>query len=176
MQIQITPQVFFDLFILCLSWQWDEKSMRYMFTTVDKVVRILSGLGILTDRQRKVLYKDRRTQVLFLKNCGFVSSIDEAGDGRKRQVVLSSREPLVISHDPTRDFSYKRMLRDYRIFLSRSGKAYADSIEHKYSSIVTHYLYQAECDTQEESIKNSKVKAKLIFNYRVRVAEETSSN
>lgn len=88
MPITVTPQVFFDLFVLCLSWQWGEDRLTHMWTTVDKVARILAGLGILTEKQRKVLYKDRRTQSLFAMKCGYISSLFEAEGGEKLMMVL----------------------------------------------------------------------------------------
>lgn len=172
----VTPPIFFDLFVLCLSWQWDESSLTAMFTTVDKVVRILAGLGILTKKQRKVLFKDRRTQSLFAMKCGRISSnFQEDEDGEKRNIVLKSRYLLVVSHDSTKDFSRERMLRDYRIYLSHRGKAHADSLQAKYGHVVTRESYRFECDRQEMELKSPQAKAAVMKEYRARVDEETKS-
>jgi hypothetical protein len=176
MAITITPQVFFDLFVLCLSWQWDERRLTHMWTTVDKVVRILAGLGILTDKQRKLLYRDRRTQSLFRKSCGYIpSNLQEYQDGEKRNLVLRSVKLLVVSHDSAGDFSRERLLRDYRIFMSQHGKMYAESLEAKYAQVITCESYRAECARQEAELADPKARAAVSKRYRQRVEDETSA-
>jgi hypothetical protein len=172
--IIMTPQAFFEMFVICLSWQWDEARLTHMWTTVDKVSRILSGLGILSDKQRTALFKDLRTQSLFAMKCGQISStLVESEDGEKRNTVLNSKNWLVVNHDFARDFSRKRLLRDYRIYLSRKGKTYAESLEAKYAHVITRESYRAECARQEAELANERARAAVSKRYRERVEEET---
>lgn len=176
MTITITPQVFFDLFILCLSWQWDESRLTHMWTTVDKVVRILAGLEILTEKQRKVLFRDRRTQSLFAMKCGYSpSNFREYGDGEKRNMVLMSQKLLVVSHDSAADFSRKRLLRDYRIFMSHRGRLHAESLEAKYANVINRESYCAECARQAAELADPKARSAVSKRYRQRVEEETDA-
>src|SRR3989344_3209579 len=176
MKISVTPQSFFDLFILCLSWQWDETRLTNMFTTVDKVVRILTGLEILTEKQRKVLSKDRRTQSLFAMKCGFISStFAQTEDGEKRNMVLMSKNLLLVSHDPAKEMSRERLLRDCRIFMSHRGKAYADSLQAKFAHVITRESYRFECDRQDMELNSPQAKAVVMKKYRARVDEETKN-
>lgn len=174
MAITITPQVFFDLFVLCLSWQWDGSRLTHMWTTVDKVVRILAGLEILTEKQRKVLFQDRRTQSLFAVKCGYLSSnFQHYGDGEKRNLVLTSQKLLLVSHDSATDFSRKRLLRDYRIFMSDRGRLHAQSLEETYAGLITRESYLAECARQETALGDRRRRAAVLSRYRQRVEEET---
>ena len=63
MPYTFVPQTFYDVFILCFSWEPDPhgNDLRYSWTTVDKVAKILKRLGVLTDKQKRALSKDRRT-------------------------------------------------------------------------------------------------------------------
>lgn len=172
--IIVTPQVFFELFVLCLSWQWDEARLTHMWTTVDKVSRILAGLRILTEKQRKALFKDRRTQSLFAMKCGYISSLfQESEDGEKRNMVLVSQKLLLVSHDSTKNFSRERLLRDYRIYMSHRGKTFAESLEAKYANAITRESYRAECAKQEAELADQRARAAVSQRYRQRVEEET---
>jgi hypothetical protein len=129
MSIVITPNVFEDLMLLALHWQWQRaiEKMRENhaspiisgFTTVDKIVRILHGLNILTDKQRKVLYKDRRTQSLVLMHCDKVGT----GDFRIDALLESSPKLFVLRCDLARDLNRERMLRDMAFFVTAAGSA-----------------------------------------------------
>lgn len=172
-KIVLTPDVFFDLFVLCLSWQWDPKSLTFAWTTVDKVVRILHGLDIVSDKQRRVLYRDKRTQGLFRMRSLFMFGRSPEGcSGEKREGVLNSRFRLVISVPMASDVNRERMLRDYHIYLTRRGKLYAGSIEAKYRDFITSERYFAEIERQGTFLDRSEA-ALVMENYRARVNRET---
>ncbi len=162
--IVVTAQVFFDLFVLCLSWPKDLSDSFYScytWTTVDKVARILYGLGIITKKQRSVLYKNERLQLIFSQS---TSRFDPK----------SSTKPLFLHLDHAIDINRRRLLRDYRLSLTPGGKHYADSIAAKYAPIITRKMYFVEIERQN---KNKPAFMKLAGEiYRQRVKEETEED
>ena len=166
MSIEITPQTFFDIFVLCLSWQWNPVSSRHMWTTVDKVVRILNGLGIITDQQKEILYKNKVLQQLFLRK-----SSHPPGHDYSAHLVLPSPSLIVIGYDFAKDMNRLRLLRDYRIYLTARGKQYAQSIESQYAKVITAEKYHEEIKRQGELEDGAK--AAVMSKYRDRVEEET---
>ena len=141
--IAITSTVFFDLFTLCLSWQWDDsEGLRRTYTTVDKVVRILHGLGILSAKQRRVLHKDVRTQSVFMMRARIAYSL--TGD------VMDNPSCIIVAVPSSQiaNFKRQRMLRDYHIHLTHAGKKYARSVEARYANVITRDQYFSEIERQ----------------------------
>jgi len=168
-QIVITPKVFFDLFVLCLFWQGEGDRVTItptgrivsIWTTVDKVARILYGLGIITKKQRSIHYKDGRLQSIFVQS---ITRFDPE----------SSAKLLFLHLDHAIDMSVRtnrrRLLRDYRISLTPRGCDYAKSIEAKYSPIITQRMYIAEIERQDET-KPKSMEA-VMKQYSQKVEEE----
>lgn len=144
-----------------------------MWTTVDKVVRILVGLGLVTEKQRKLISKDRRVQSLFAMKSGFISSV--VSDADKRAEVLAWPKPLVATYDHAREISRERLLRDTRLYLSTRGAEIATSLQAKYAGIITRETYLAECTKQEAEFESrgDKIKGAIVKRYRGNVEKET---
>ncbi len=164
-QIIITPKVFFDLFILCLFWQsediWQNEYTRLSggWTTVDKVARILYGLGIITKKQKSLLHKDRRVQTIFFQS---TSRFDQ-GSGAKF---------LFLHLDHATDINSKRLLRDYRLSLTSGGIRYAKLIIEKYLPLLTKTMYFAEIERQAKP----KAIGMVMKNYQQKVEKETKED
>ena len=158
----VTPQKFFDLFILCLSWQWSPFILNRAWTTVDKVSRILCGLGIITGRQRANLYKDPRVQSVFMKSIYRVPA-----HRLNYHMLMDNPSKLIVSLDAVSDINRRRLLRDYRLYLTQAGKKYADRIADDYSP-VTRKMYFDEIERQGE-LKS----AAITTRYRQKVEAET---
>ncbi|MFC1630085.1 hypothetical protein ACFL06_00945 [Patescibacteria group bacterium] len=177
-QVVITPQVFFDLFMLCFSWQWREDDPGRAYTTVDKIARILHGLGIITERQRARLHRDLRAQNLFLKHAEIlplhITASIKIGKRKREtwgQAVLRASSFLVINKEPGKPINRKRLLRDLRFYLTGAGKQYADSIAEKYAPIVTKEAYFEEDKRQQENW-DSKRAAGVMKKYRQKLQRE----
>lgn len=188
----ITPERFFDLFMLGLFWQskgignWVQS-----FTTVDKVSRILEGLGVVTAKQRKSLFKDRHIQHLFLRNLERVHPL--GADYRQRQgrlvrvdedtsqqVLANSQMLLVYRADMQRDINRERLLRDYHLHLTAMGMAFAQSKEAEYASVVTRDKYLEEEERQRlmyETLRNEAARrAAVMIRYKEKVTRETGES
>jgi len=163
----ITIQDFFNLFVLCLSWQWNPISREKIYTTVDKVARILCGLGIIDEKCKKNLFKDRRLQGLFRVKCRtFYHSL--VGDNIN--LILESSSILLIRGSITGDMSYAKVLKDTRIYMTPVGKKLAEQLEERYSSIITEQMYFEECKRQDDLLKNrSSCLGPVMENYRMKV-------
>ena len=172
--ITITPQTFFELFVLCLSWQHDFENLKKNWTTVDKVVRILHELDILTDKQRKVLYKDRRTQHLFMsRSAKFTTAVGSNG-GERREEILNSQAPLALVCDLVIDIDRQRLLRDQRIYLTRKGLAMAQAVESRYAAVIDKDKYFGVIEMWAS--RGDVAMGAIITAYRAKVARETSSS
>lgn len=167
----ITAQRFFELFILCLSWQWEPSSLTHTWTTVDKVARVLHGLGILSAKQRKTLYRDRQVQGIFLARSRWCYTT-ALGEETKKDEVLSTQICLVVCVPLATAPSRERMLRDYHIHLTHKGKVNATTPEEKYAGILTREKYFAEIERQELLLPNKEAKSAVIARYREKVIQE----
>lgn len=184
MALEITPPVFLDLMTLCLSWEWETAEERFQediannvdrlafphqrgFTTVDKIVRILHGLGILTDEQRRSFYKNLRLQSLVLRHTATVvvgSLIDE-----KRR---TAREELLLRCDAVAAVNRERMLRTMRFFCTEAGMHKAKELAPTYAPTLTRERYSAEI-ARQEALLPGKGMAPVMRRYHKRVEEET---
>jgi len=182
----ITPSAFLDLLTLCLSWEWEEAEGRYReslgsdktlwphligYTTVDKVVRILHGLEILTTKQRKALYKNRRTQFLVLHNSHQIRPGDSLPSIRE-----TTDRRFILRCDAVEDVNRERMLRNMIFFISEAGTAVAESLCDPYTEVLTKNQYLAEIKRQEDimSSKSAAGKVSIVDRYRRNVDKETS--
>lgn len=182
----LTPPVFVDLLILCLSWEWEDGVDKFRaqlgksdvtelrfpeqrgFTTVDKILRILVGLGIVTDKQKRVLYKSRPLQSLVLRRLA-TATYGDIHSFRKQ-----TQKDLVLRCDPVEDINREKMLRTMHFFISETGETTARSLVDKYRSVITKEQYLAEIKLQEARLpKGSSKRAAVIDRYRQRVEEET---
>jgi hypothetical protein len=177
----ITPQVFFDLFVLCLSWQHDFTNLSRDYTTVDKVARILHGIGIVTDLQRRKLYKDRRVQSLFArKTAKFPLTTRDGRLGReglalRREEVLSATAMLAMFVDVNEPINKQRMLRDQRLYLTRRGLEHGQAVAPRYSAVVDREKYSAE-EKRQDAMLEERSKGAVLKRYRAKVEDETTSD
>jgi hypothetical protein len=166
----ITAEVFYDLFMLCLAWQSDEKLPQHSWTTVDKVVRILSGMEILTSAQKKNLYLDAKLQRIFLKSAclheggsgTFIPSEHFEDDIRLNITIPSSKIHTALSRE--------RMLRDYRIYITARGQKYGLLGAKSYEDIITFEAYFAEIERQ--IVHAEEVRGILSIRYRAQLDSE----
>lgn len=182
----MTPTEFFELFFLCLYWQWDERSLNYCWTTVDKVARLLKELGLLKEKERRALAKDRRVQHLFLRNgfCVAFNSIEVqmkfshnrgwyADYDKRRENILAMDHLFLINYPITGEINRVRMLRDYRMYLTYKGVAHAKTLEAKWAIKIDRARYLAKCEELELDIPTKAGKATVMSRYRERVDKET---
>lgn len=185
MALVLTPEVFLDLMRLCLTWQWEKALDRAKashnrehplhatqlgWTTVDKMVRILHGLGIVSTKQRSVLYKDRRLQHLVLRNSETIT----IGDWNLSGVLQDAKKDFVLQHDHAESLNREKMLRNMRFYISTHGQTAAKLISAKYAASVTKERYFAEIERQEELLpRRPGTIESVMINYRQKVTAET---
>lgn len=167
MHYTFTPQTFYDIFILCFSWEERSNDLRSSYTTVDKVATILNRLGILSDKQKGAISKDKRTQSLFVMRSGFWG----VAEGSLTE-LKNSQKNLIFRSDYTRDVNRERMMRNTHIFISAVGKAYATTIEQRYANVVTKEAYLGELARRDTEFKTGASRASASTNYRKRLAQE----
>ncbi len=170
--IEITPKVFFDLFVLCLSWRWNPNHDNLMgcTTTVDAVVKILHKLNVLTFKQKKVLYKNKVLQGLFLMKGRSIPQGDLLGFSHQR---LEEPRIILIAFPACEEMNRERLLRDYRILLTNIGKTYADSLGDRYKTILTREAYLVACEERDAQFTDMRAKAAAATRYRELVKRET---
>lgn len=169
----ITAHVFYDIFMLCHAWQSKGSEPQHAYTTVDKVVRILCGLSILTEKQRKTLFRDSKLQSLFLKSAtlyesgtGFFRPTEQFMDNVRLNICLPG------SSERREQLNRERMLRDYRIYITARGIKYGLGGEAQYADVITREGYFAEIERQGPLKEGAQ--APIIKKYKDRVLEETS--
>jgi len=162
----ITPEVFFDIFILCLFWQ------KTCYTTVDHVSLILFRLGIITKKQRVDLSKDWRVQSIFIRNISRPPNYRKNQNRLSVNIILDTKTKLVLNLDPVLDINRVRLLRDYKLYLTAVGEKYANSIESKYSSLITkrRYLEAIESNNDKTAV------GAIMKRYGQKVEDETDGN
>jgi hypothetical protein len=185
MALVITPDVFVDLMRVCLSWEWEQGLAREKashnrehrvyatqvgWTSVDKIVRILLGLGIVTKKQKSVFFKDRRLQHLVLHNSDIFSGYGDCVD----VTLADSKRDFVFYVDPSETLNREKMLRNTRFYITDLGRMKAQRLVAKYSSSITKETYFKEIEKQEEEGPVTRAgKAKVYDRYRQRVEAET---
>ena len=185
MALVLTPDVFLDLMRMCLTWQWERALDRQKashnrenplyptqigWTTVDKIVRILCGLTIVTTKETSVLYNDRRLQYLALRNAEIVAS----GDQDLLRILESSNRDFVLQCAAAESINREKMLRNMRFYITRAGRTKAEALFIKYAGTITNARYFAEIENQDSNMPESSAgKASVMSNYRKKVAEET---
>lgn len=171
MSYVFTPQSFFDIFVLCFSWEPDphQDDPRWSWTTVDKVAAVLSRLKILSDKQKKAASRDRRTQSIFVMKSKF------CGAGQcDRQVLRNDPKMLAFICEVGDDLNRERMLRNMRVFITAAGRAYAAKLEQRYSNVVTKEAYLAELAVRDAEFTSGAAHAAASDNYRRRLYQELS--
>lgn len=210
MVIPLSPQIMFDLYLMCCTWEWEaackkagrddndtvrpvrretplqrflrlgpvakdtepEKSpFSFHRTTLDKVLRVLKGMELITDLQVRSMRNDRDLQNMFYRQC------------REKHVAASDRhdlegtlEPLIYLHDMRTPMNKKRLTRDVFYYPTASGQRLGRSIAHQYRGTITKDQYFAELARQaDEAPRSPSGKAAIARRYRQRVKEETSS-
>lgn len=185
MALALTPEVFVDLMRLCLTWEWEHAMDRVKashnrkhplqatqlgWTTVDKIVRILHGLEIVTKKQRSVLYKDQRLQHLVLRN---TETVGGASWGLSSVLANTTRD-FVLQSNPADSLNREKMLRNMHFYITSQGQTAANRILIKYASVITKERYAAEIERQEELLNRNPARVVSIMgNYHKRVTEET---
>jgi len=178
----ITPEIFRDLLILCLAWEWQEAERRYLdaamdgtrhphktgWTTVDKVVRILHGLEVLTDKQRKKLYVDRRTQYAVSRAVEVCAEGVDLFDKLER----STKYLLVRTSEP-HNLSRAKLLRNARLFATSAGLRWVETLEARHASVITKERYLGEIERQHALLpERANARAAMMRNYSKTVARD----
>jgi len=181
MALVLTPLVFYDLFLLAASWEWHNDTIPGTSITVDKVARMLVGLGIMTPKQKKALSRDRRVQTLFM--CHLTQQNSDAAfkvsptqiKGSTLDAILSTTTDLVVRRDFAQEtLNRERLLRDMRIHLTRTGVDHAAALEDQYASHLTREQYLAEVVRQEATAPRTRGgRAAMMQQYHARVDRET---
>ncbi len=176
MKLVISREALYELFLLCLFWQWNPDRLTHAWTTGGKVLRILSGLGLITEAQRNLFPDDRDIQSLFALKGAYLYSpvlaMDEWRDGGKRGWVLDDkRHTILIQIFKGKSPNRRRILRDYRIYMTHVGAGAAAVLEEKYSTFIDRDKYLAEVKKQEELL-SPRARASVVGRYRRRVTEQ----
>ncbi len=176
MKIQVTREVLYELFLLCLFWQWNPDRLTHAWTTGGKVLRILAGLGIISDVQRNLYPDDCYIQSFFALKGAYLFSPtfvwDKNRKGEKRDWVLNDQQRAILiqvfkGKSPNR----RRILRDYRIYMTHVGANCAAVLEEKYSTLISREQYLAEVKRQEELL-SPRARATVAARYHHRVLQE----
>lgn len=157
----------FDLFILCLSWQWDPSYYNGMWTTMDRVKLVLQKLGIITEKQRRTMHLNKEVQNKFLLHIArpvldySIGNAEYVWDGenttfKQRQIILDSPKRLAITINLQYRISPDQLLKSYKIHLTRRGNKYAASIAKRYAGIIDSGQYLAELRRLSEKVSRIK--------------------
>ncbi len=181
------PDEFYDLFCLCLYWQWNENDLRSCWTTVDKVARVLNQMDMLKDKERRLLSKDRRVQHLFLRRSTLLSLsaiLPPTGFShnrgtfldwdKRRDDLLATNSELIINVQLTSEVNRERMLRDYRIYMTQRGARRARDVEPAWAARIDKDRYAAKCEELSLGLTDEAIAA-MIRHYRERVSRETEA-
>lgn len=183
MALVLTPTVFVDLMRLCLLWEWEQAkdiekrshnaerriyATQRGWTTVDKIVRILHGLKIVSTKQRSLLYQDLRLQQLVLRNSEVIMPGKLAGS------LQTSEKDFVLQADVATEFNRKKMLRNMRFYITAHGAAVTQPLLEQYASVLSKERYFAEVERQDAVRPSSTAgRAAVAHAYSRKVAEET---
>lgn len=175
MNIILTKQQFYDVFLMCLCWQSDLNLPMSCCTTVDKVARILNGLSLLNDTQRKNLHKDKTLQSLFWKNLdmNMNRTLEAMIAESKKEIFIRVSGERVVDVDR---FNLAKLLRNEKIYLTMHGKKIVEiDLEKRYSEVITAIQYLEEVRRQEKVFQELDEDARLAIlkNYEKRVKDET---
>lgn len=157
----------FDLFILCLSWQWDPSNYNGMWTTMDRVKLVLQKLGIIKYKQRRTMHLNKEVQNKFLLHIArpmldySIGNAEYVWDGKnttykQRQIILNSPKRLTITIILQYKISPDQLLKSYKIHLTRRGNKYAASIAKRYAGIIDSNQYRAELRRLSEKVSRLK--------------------
>ncbi|MFH0779404.1 MAG: hypothetical protein V1928_00925 [Parcubacteria group bacterium] len=157
----------FDLFILCLSWQWDPSYYNDMWTTMDRVKLVLRKLGVITYKQRYSLHFNKEVQNKFLLHVArpvldySIGNAEYVWDGvnttyKQRQIILDSPKRLAITISLQYKIRPDQLLKSYKIHLTKRGNKYAASIAKKYAGIIDSGQYLAELRRLSEKVSRIK--------------------
>ncbi|GEM_PF-2075469 len=170
----MTPDSFFELFLVCLSWQYNSlKGIQGNWTTVDKVVRVLFNLGLATEKQRRAVFTNKRVQMKFKMHAHRVPY--STGLFSEDEIAISPR-PIVIPYHIESEQSDERMLRDCRIWLTPCGKEKGDRLSSKYQRVITREQYEVELkkDAEFRELHQGRHMGAVMDNYRAKVEDEIS--
>lgn len=167
-KIGMSRERLLDLFILCLSWQWDQSAATHMWTTFDKVRRILGGLNVQNDAQWNSVLNAAATHSYVKSKTKLMTYMDAASQGDRKESLLNANSLLVCYYPPTKGFDPRRLMRDYRIFLTRRGKMYSERVEADYASFLSREIYWEEIERQEALLSLEAI-APVMENYRRKI-------
>ena len=183
--INLTPENFVDLFILCLSWQWEPVSLAHTWTTVDKVMKILLGLGVISEPQVALLrsprhgreyqrHLRRHIELLYGASADDGQGKNKPGELTERaRAVLSQRQFLCVGMtDLNQTLNLVRLVRDQHIHLTYLGAAYADGLAEQFAPWVTRTTFKAEEARREALFRNEAAHAAAAEAYRREVEGE----
>ncbi len=174
----INREMLYELFILCLFWQWNPARLTHCWTTGGKVLRILQGLGILSEAQVKWIPQDSLYQSLFATRSLYVTTpaydfkTKEEPGGKRSFVLDDPRQLTLIQVFKGKAPNRKRILLDYRIYLTHLGASASAGLEEKYKDLLTREMYFAEIKKQEEQISSPAARAAISKRYRARILNE----
>jgi hypothetical protein len=127
-----------------LLWYEDKAHDKHKFYTVEAVSRILEKLKIINKNQRLGLYKDSRVQTLFYNNVVILPAYchqKQYVDYMDRVKTLQKKAFLELRQEYTKNINKLRLLRDYRISLTETGKLKAISLLEKYKDYISQYVF-----------------------------------
>lgn len=173
-KITISREVLFEIFVLCLFWEWNPDRLTHAYSTGGKVLRILKGLGVITDSQEKYLPDENAYLSLFAIKGSFLYTQTHFVDrnGTKRDWVLGDKKPILIQVVGRGKINRRRILRDYRIYLTHVGASLAKGLlEEKYAPLINREKYLEEVKKQQEELSLRAIPV-VMKRYRIRVKEE----
>lgn len=177
--MDITSERFIKLFLVCLSWQWDPISVNTTYSTVDKVMRILEGLDLITPKDREQIPKNKALRHMFSRKCYFINrELSGPGEYRPGEDVTLYRDRIlgydrwfVVPMAIGKEINKGRLLKDMRIHLTYRGFDAAQRVAKEYEEIITKAMYRAEVERQKMELnKEPKAIGPIMKNYRRKIA------
>jgi hypothetical protein len=178
-----TPEALVELVVLAIFWQWDPASGAHTWSTTDKTLKILTGLGCITEAQARVAQQralGRPYQRAVFKNTSVVvrhtnpkKRVEGEVTTPHMRAILEQPNLFCVNADIHQaEMQYMRLIRNTRLHLTYQGAGFARELEAKYASFLTRGEYADEERRRDEMFKNAAGKAAASNRYRQQVAGE----
>lgn len=171
--VNLTPQCLVELVILGLYWEhWPPKlclsrtgtqSYRAGWTTVDHVMKVLLGIGVITEAQIKMVQhktKGIEHQRKLSRHCG--TSYGGA--------QVTNRDSLLQCQG--QKINLLRLVRNQHLEILASGVSMAAKLEGEYADTVPKVAYLAEAERIKTFFKTEGASAAASSLYRERIEQE----
>lgn len=134
----ISPTMFFEIFLLCLLWKWDPENP--VFATIDEISGVLRKLGLVNVSQRSALFTNPTVLRLFYEHG---VELHYGTTAMRNKKFLEDSHRLVIALPKSAEKARMRNLRSRHIYLTLTGKQFAERLEQKYARLISREQFLA---------------------------------